>query len=119
MIDLNTLDFWKRRPGSSLLGLAFDGSRLDCVWTRRTNGSVEIRKTFSTPLSLDPLTAEIELAGREIRKALDAEQVRERWCAVCLPLNWALTLTVKLPDIPEENLRVLGERGSGVEPSVV
>ena len=115
MIDLNKLEFWKRQPGNSLLGLAFDGSRLEGVHVRRTNGSVEIRKAFSATLSLDPLPAEVELAGREIRKQLDAEQIRERWCAVCLPLSWALTLTVKLPDIAEADvadfLQIEAERG--------
>lgn len=113
MTDVNKL--FQRQPGNSLLGLAFDGSRLDGVWVRRTNGAVEIKKTFAAALSLDPLTAEVELAGREIRKQLDAEQVRERWCAVCLPLNWALTLTVKLPEIPEADvadfLQIEAERG--------
>ncbi|MCU0783547.1 MAG: hypothetical protein MUF81_05765 [Verrucomicrobia bacterium] len=116
MIDLKQLDkLLQRHPGNSLLGLSFDGSRLDGVWVRRTNGSVEIQKTFSASLSLDPLTAEVELAGREIRKQLDAEQIRERWCVVCLPLNWALTLTVKLPELAEEDvadfLQIEAERG--------
>lgn len=116
MIDLKQLDkLFQRQPGSSLLGLAFDGGRLEGVLVRRTNGSVEMEKTFSASLSLDPLTAEVELAGREIRKQLDAEQIREHWCAVCLPLNWAMTLTIKLPEIPEEDvadfLQVEAERG--------
>ncbi len=116
MIDLKQLDkLFQRQPGSSLLGLSFDGSRLEGVWVRRTNGSVQIKKAFVASLSLDPLTAEVELAGREIRKQLDAEQIRERWCAVCLPLSWALTLTVKLPEIPEEDvpdfLQIEAERG--------
>ncbi len=116
MIDLKNIDkLFSRQPGSSLLGLAFDGSRLEGMQVRRTNGSVEIQKSFTASLSLDPLTAEIELAGREIRKQLDAEHIRERWCAVCLPLNWALTLTLKLPDIPEEDvadfLQLEAERG--------
>lgn len=115
MIDLNQLEFWKRKPGHSLLGLSFDGSRLEGVLVRRTNGSVEVRKTFSVSLSLDPLTAEVELAGREIRKQLDAEQIKERWCVVCLPLSWTLTLTVKLPEIAEEDvadfLQLEAERG--------
>jgi hypothetical protein len=84
--------------------LSFDGSRFDGVLVRRTNGSVEVKKSFTASLSLDPLTAEVELAGREIRNQLDAGQIRERWCAVCLPVNWALTLTVKLPEIPEEDV---------------
>lgn len=116
MIDLKQLDkLFRRRPGNSLLGLAFDGSHLGGVQVRRTNGAVAVKKTFNVTLSLDPLTAEVELAGREIRKQLDAEQIRERWCAVCLPLNWALTLTVKLPEIPAEDvadfLGVEAERG--------
>ncbi|MCW5552514.1 MAG: hypothetical protein KIS67_10210 [Verrucomicrobiae bacterium] len=116
MIDLKNIDkLFSRQPGSSLLGLSFDGSRLEGMQVRRTNGSVEIQKSFTASLSLDPLTAEIELAGREIRKQLDAEHIRERWCAVCLPLNWALTLTLKLPDIPEEDvadfLQLEAERG--------
>jgi len=124
MIDLKQLDkLFQRRPGNSLLGLAFDGSRLEGVLVRRTNGSVEIKKAFSASLSLDPLTAEVELAGREIRKQLDAEQVRERWCAVCLPLNWALTLTVKLPEIPEDDvadfLQIEAERGFPYAPDAL
>jgi hypothetical protein len=116
MMDWKQLDkLFQRQPGNSLLGLSFDGSRLDGVLVRRTNGSVEIKKSFRASLSLDPLTAEVELAGREIRNQLDAEQIRERWCAVCLPVNWALTLTVKLPDIPEDDvadfLQIEAERG--------
>jgi hypothetical protein len=121
MIDLKNIDkLFARQPGSSLLGLSFDGSRLEGVWVRRTNGSVEIKKTFTASLSLDPLTAEIELAGREIRKQLDAEQIRERWCAVCLPVSWALTLTVKLPELAEADvadfLQIEAERGLPYSP---
>ena len=121
MIDVKQLDkMFQRQPGSSLLGLSIDGNRLEGVLVRRTNGSVEIKKTFAATLSLDPLTAEIELAGREIRNQLDAQQIRERWCAVCLPLNWALTLTVKLPEIPDEDvtdfLQIEAERGLPYSP---
>jgi hypothetical protein len=116
MIELKTWDqLFRRQPGNALLGLSFDGSRLAGALVRRTNGSVEIKKTFAASLSLDPLTAEVELAGREIRNQLDAAQIRERWCAVCLPVNWALTLTIKLPEIPEEDvadfLQIEAERG--------
>ena len=109
------LPAFKRQPGSSLLGLALDGSRLEGVAVRRTNGSVEVKKSFSVSLSLEPLTNAPELVGREIRKHLDAAGIRERRCAVCVPLNWALTLTVKLPDLPPEDLdsflQIEAERG--------
>lgn len=114
-IPLPGLKFGSRQPGNTLLGLAFDGSQLDVVEIRRSNGSVEILNSFTTTLSLDVLNNAPELVGREIRKVLDERGVRERWCSVCLPLNWALTLTVALPDLPEADLgsflQVEAERG--------
>jgi hypothetical protein len=94
----------KPQQGSSLLGLSLDGSRLEGALLRRTNGSVEISQVFSVSLSLEPLTNDPELVGREIRKQLDAAGIRERRCAVCLPLNWILTQTTKLPELPEQDL---------------
>jgi uncharacterized protein YqiB (DUF1249 family) len=55
-INLQNLNPRNRQPGSTRLGLAFDGSRLDVVEVRRTNGSVEITQSFSATLSLDPPT---------------------------------------------------------------
>lgn len=92
------------RAGAAVLGLSFDGSRLEGVCVRRSNGSVEVRQTFAASLSLDPLTNDAELVGREIRKHLDEAGIRERRCAVGIPLGWALTLQVKLPDLPEADL---------------
>ncbi len=48
---------------SSLLGLALDGSRLEGVVLRRTNGSLEAQQSFSVTLSLDPLTNDPELVA--------------------------------------------------------
>ena len=114
-INLQSLNPRSRPSATSLLGLSFDGSRLDVVEVQRTNGSVEIKKSFTVALSLDPLTNAPDLVGREIRKALDEHGVRERWCTVCIPLNWALTLSTKLPDLPDEDLasflQVEAERG--------
>jgi len=115
-MNWQTLDsLLRRRPGNSLLGLALDGNRLEGVLLRRANGTVTVRKTFSVLLALEPLTAEVELAAGEIRRHLDAAQIRERWCAVALPLNWALSRTVELPPISEadvpEFLQIEAERG--------
>ncbi len=100
---------------SSVLGLSFDGGRLDAVVLRRPNGTVEVKKRFGVSLSLDPLTNDPELVGREIRKQLDDAGIRERRCVVCLPLKWALTLQVKLPQLEEADLesflQIEAERG--------
>jgi hypothetical protein len=115
--------FGRRAPGASLLGLAFDGSRLDLVALRRTNGAAHIVQSLSVALALDPLANEPELVGREIRKHLDAAGLRERRCAVCLPLTWALTLSIRLPDLPEDDLasfiQLEAERGFPYSPEAL
>src|SRR6266403_2045660 len=100
MVDLLKI-MPKRQRLTSVLGLALDGSRLDGVVLQRTNGSLQIQQSFSVSLSLDPLTADAELVGREIRNHLDAAGIRERRCVVGLPLKWALTTNAEVPDLPE------------------
>src|SRR3989440_10160432 len=113
----------KQRTPSALLGLSLDGSRLEGVVLRRTNGSVVEQKTLFASLSLDPLTNDPELVGREIRNQLDQAGIRERRCAVCVPLSWALTLQVKVPELPETDvasfLELETERGFPVSPDTL
>jgi hypothetical protein len=104
MINLRNLPGLKKQHLTSVLGLALDGSRLDGAVLRRTNGSLQVEKTFSASLSLDPLTAAPELVGREIRNHLDAAGIRERFCVVGLPLKWALITHVEVPQLPEEDV---------------
>ena len=105
----------KKRAPSSILGLALDGGRLEGVVLRRTNGSLHVVKDFSVSLALNPLTGDPDLVGREIRNQLDQAGVRERRCAVCVPLSWVLTLQVKVPELPEADvagfLDIEAERG--------
>jgi len=89
---------------NSVLGLALDGSRLEGVLLRRTNGSLQPQQTFSITLSLDPLTAAPELVGREIRNHLLKAGVRERNCVLALPLKWVLTAHTEVPQIPEADV---------------
>jgi hypothetical protein len=101
MNNIFKINFAKRRRLTSLLGLSLDGSRLDGVVLRRTNGSLQLQKKISATLSLDPLTAAPELVAREIRNYLEAAGVRERHCVVGLPLKWVLTTHTELPPLPE------------------
>jgi hypothetical protein len=103
MNNLIKLDFRKQR-GSSVLGLALGAGKLDGVVVRRTNGSVQLQQAFSVTLSLDPLTNDAALVGREIRNHLDAAGIKERRCIVGLPLKWALTSHAKLPALEEADV---------------
>jgi hypothetical protein len=115
MKNVLKINFGKRGRLTSLLGLTLDGSRLEGVVLRRTNGSLQRHQTFSVNLSLDPLTAAPELVGREIRNHLDAAGVRERRCVVGVPLKWALVAHTELPPLPEADaaslLQLEAERG--------
>ena len=66
-----------------------------------------VQQSFSVSLSLDPLTNDPELVGREIRNHLDAAGVRERHCVVGLPLKWALTTHIEVPELPEADVAEL------------
>ena len=103
MSNILKIKFKKRKRLTSLIGLTLDGSRLEGVVLRRTNGSVQLLQSFSATLTLDPLTAAPELVAREIRNHLDAAGVRERNCVVGVPLKWALTGQTELPQLSEED----------------
>ncbi len=115
MIELPRFTFAKRSRLTAVLGLAFDSGRLEGVVLRRTNGALQVQTSFSVSLSLDPLTNEPELVGREIRNHLDAAEVRERNCIIALPLKWVLTTHIELPNLPEADiasfLQIEAERG--------
>lgn len=104
MMDWKNITSLKRQQPTSLLGLALDGNRLDGVWLKRVNGSLQLQASFSVTLTLDPLTNAPELVGREIRNHLEAAEIRERRCVVALPHKWVLAVSSQLPDLPEADL---------------
>jgi Tfp pilus assembly protein PilN len=112
---LSKLDFLKRKPLTALLGLSLDGSRLEGAVVHLQNGSLQLVQSFTATLALDPLTSEPELVGREVLNHLEAAGIRERHCAVAVPLKWVLTAHTTLPDMPEADedtfLKIEAERG--------
>src|SRR5258708_3444129 len=102
---INTMmELFKSKRPSTILGLAFDGNRLEAVVLRRTNGHVQVKESVSVPLALSLLSGDPALVGRELRNHLNAAGIRERRCAVCLPLNWVLTMHAQIPDLPEADI---------------
>jgi hypothetical protein len=111
---------FKSRHLTSLLGLTLEGKQLEGLVLARSSGAFKIVRSFKASLSLDPLTNDPELVGREIRNQLEANGIHERRCAVCIPLQWALTLQTKVPDLPEQDLpgyfQIEAERGFPYSP---
>jgi len=110
----------KKQRTNSILALSLDASRLDGLVLRRTNGTAEVSASLSATLSVNPLSHDPELVGREIRQHLDGAGIRERRCAVCLPLGWAMLLQTQLPALPEADipafLAMEAERGFSAPP---
>lgn len=94
----------RKRPPSTVLGLSLDGSRLEAVLVRRTNGSLAVLKRMTATLALNPVNGAPELVGREIRNHLEQAGMREKRCVVCLPLSWALTAQTTVPAIAETDV---------------
>jgi Tfp pilus assembly protein PilN len=124
--QINTImNLFKPKRASSILGLSLDGNRLEALVLRRSGDSLQLLQKVSVPLALSPLSGDPELVGREIRNHLNEAGIRERRCAVCLPLNWVLSVQTKLPDLPEEDipgfLEIEAERGfpSGYEHLII
>lgn len=108
------LNFKPKNP-SAILGLALEGSRLGGVVLRRSNGALQVLQQFTATLSLDPLTNDAELVGREILNHLEAAGVRERRCVVAVPLKWTIAAHTTLPQLPAADipgfLQIEAERG--------
>ncbi|HNY26296.1 MAG TPA: hypothetical protein PLA90_01785 [Candidatus Sumerlaeota bacterium] len=94
----------KRKGLTSLLGLAFDGSRLTAALAHLGGKQVQIRQVLNAPFDLDPRATEPELVGLEIRNLLRQANIRERRCVVCVPLSWTLSMQVAIPDLPENEV---------------
>ncbi|MCX8036638.1 MAG: hypothetical protein N3D11_06230 [Candidatus Sumerlaeia bacterium] len=95
----------KGKKYSSLLGLAFDGESMKAVLLQRSGHRVRCRQALQVALSLNPVSSDPNLAGREIRNHLSEAGIRERHCVVCVPLQWALIVQSDLPDLPESDQR--------------
>jgi len=93
----------KKQP-NSVLGIAFDGRNLQGAVVRKLRDGIKLERSATIHLSFDPLTNDPELAGREVRQQLDQAGLTEKRCVVGLPLEWALSSLVKLPDLEGENL---------------
>lgn len=101
------MDWFQPKRPQTLLGLSFDGLRVEAVVAHRSNGSAELVRSGDGTFTSDPRTADPEVIGRELRGLLDAAGIRERRCAVALQEDLALTLQTVVPELSEDDLQSL------------
>jgi hypothetical protein len=115
MIDFLKLGSGQRRKPKSVLGLSFDGTRVEGTVFRLTNGALELGPTLSFTLPAGAETADPVATGRALREQLDAAGIRERYCVVTVPCAGLLVTQTELPDLPEADaaslLQLEAERG--------
>ena len=113
----------RKRTPTTILGLALDAHRLEVALVRRSNGSLQILKSLTATLALNPINDSPELVGREIRNCLDQAGIREKRCTVCVPLNWALAVQTTIPEMPEADvpsfLNIEAEKGFPYSPDAL
>jgi len=91
-----------RKP--AVLGLVPEGSKVEVVPVRRTNGSAEAGAPVVIDLGGDLAGDDIVLLAKRLREGLDAAGIRERRVAVALPPGWIFAISTPLPDLPPEDL---------------
>ncbi len=105
----------KRTGNQSMLGIALEGRRLYACVVRRRGGVLEARPALQASLTLDPLAAAPELAGRELRSLLDRAGIGRRPCMVAVPVSWVFSLSLRLPELTAEDeasyIALQAERG--------
>lgn len=99
------MNLLKPKPIPSLLGLAIRGNRLTAAVAKRINGAVRFSSHASVELSSSPWADDFERAGQEIRAFLERREIRESRCLLCLPLNIAMSMSVEIPDLSEDDLQ--------------
>ena len=93
------------RRGRSLLGIAVESGHIDVVHHRRVNGHSEATARLEVPVGAQQILEDPEEAGRQLAAALQAAEIQERRCAVCVPPYWALISSTDLPEVSNEDLQ--------------
>ena len=94
-----------RRRRSSLLCISIQPYEIAVCRARRQGRQAVASAVSRAPIPAALVRAEPERAGQELRRALKAARIGKEPVAVCLPLNWAFTAEIALPDLAEPDLQ--------------
>lgn len=98
------INLFHNKSPSSILGISLEEHSFSAALVNRRNNGLHVEESLKTTLSLDPLTDDPELVGREIKNHLDRTHIREHTCVCAVPMGWVFTSTVDLAGIPEDDI---------------
>ncbi|MBN1517812.1 hypothetical protein JXA32_14705 [Candidatus Sumerlaeota bacterium] len=89
---------------SLLFGCALAGKRLSLVELRRGAEAIHGRKSLQATLSVDPLSDDTALIGRDIRNRMEEAGMRGGRCVLCAPMSLFYSCLIETPPISGEDL---------------
>lgn len=104
-----------RKAPSAVLGLAWDGRRVEATLLRRTPEGLRRDGSFAAELSGGFDGPEADALGRELRARLDEAGIRERQCVVAVPVSSLWVTQTEIPAMAESDaqdlLQIEAEKG--------
>jgi len=109
-----------RKAPQAVLGLAWEGRRIEGSLLRRTSSGLQRAADLRAELSVDIDSGDPETIGREVRSLLDQAGIRERRCAVVVSASGLLVTQTEIPVLPEADaqslLQLEAEKGFHADP---
>jgi len=101
-MTLDLTELKKRFQPQSVLALTVESDRIVVSLIRR--GSAPLPPLY-VAVTVGALLEDPVKAGTALVAALEAAEIRERRCVVCLPTSWALSASADMPEVVAEDLR--------------
>lgn len=112
-----------RKAPQAVLGLSWEGRRIEGSLLRRTPSGLQKAAGFEAELSVAIDSGDPETIARELRSQLDQAGIRERNCAVVVPVSSLLVTQTEIPVLPEADaqslLQLEAEKGFHADPATL
>jgi len=123
MIHFLKLGSRPRKAPQAVLGLSWEGRRIEGTLLRRMPGGFQKTADFQAELSLDIDSGDPETLGKELRAQLDQAGIRERLCAVALSVSSLLVTQTEIPILADADadslLQLEAEKGFHADASTL
>ncbi|NBP23033.1 MAG: hypothetical protein EBU81_00440 [Proteobacteria bacterium] len=96
-----------RKAPQAVLGLSWEGRRIEGTLLRRTPAGLQKVAEFQAELSVELDSGDPETIGKELRARLDEAGIRERTCAVALSVSSLLVTQTEIPPLADADAHSL------------